>query len=68
MQTTLATPRPKAKPKFRHPMPEFYYEWGNEPFGYVTIGMYVDDIFINCGQIKKSEALENGLVWFNPHA
>lgn len=47
--------------------PEYYYEWGSEPQGYVSIGLYLDDEWYGCGCIKKSEAIDNGLKYHCPY-
>lgn len=47
--------------------PQFYYEWGNEPTGYVSVGLYIDDEFYSCGQVLKTEVIEAGLPYHSPH-
>lgn len=47
---------------------EFYYEWGNEPFGHVSYGRYVNDElkFIGVGPREWVKPLN--LQFKNPHA
>jgi hypothetical protein len=39
--------------------PEFYYRWGDEPAGYASTGLYLDDVWHNTGHIPINEAMEN---------
>ena len=48
--------------------PEFYYEWGTEPAGFVTTGLYVDDVWKGTGLMKKEEAITKGLKYNCPHS
>lgn len=47
--------------------PEFYYEWGDEPRGYVSTGCYMDDVFYNTGKISRKEATKMGLYFHCPY-
>jgi hypothetical protein len=47
---------------------EFYYEWGNEPTGYVSTGCYVNDEFKSTGLMRLSEVKALGLKFNCPHA
>lgn len=46
--------------------PQFYYEWGNEPAGYVSTGCYIDEVFLSCSQMLKTNAINIGLRFHNP--
>lgn len=46
--------------------PEHYYQWGDEPTGYVTCGLYLNDLWYNCGIISKKDAENNGLTYHCP--
>ena len=48
--------------------PEHWYQWGNEPTGYVSVGAYVDDVWYGMGVVRKDEAIQSGLTFHNPHA
>lgn len=48
--------------------PQFYYEWGNEPAGYVSTGAYVDGVFKSTGWRIKAEITRTGLPYHNPHS
>lgn len=47
--------------------PEHWYQWGDEPAGYVSIGAYMDGVWHGMGWIKKDEAINAGLTFHNPH-
>lgn len=47
---------------------EYYYEWGNEPRGFVTAGYYKDDVWHTHGHISKKDAVLLGLTFHNPNA
>ena len=47
--------------------PEFYYEWGSEPQGCVSTGLYIDEVWYNTGYILKSEAIKMGLKYHCPY-
>lgn len=39
----------------------FFFEWGNEKPGYVSVGHYVNDEYRSLGQMKKEDAVKEGL-------
>lgn len=49
------------------PAPKYYYEWGNEPAGYVSTGLYKDDVWYDNGYMLKSEAIRSGFKSHNPY-
>lgn len=54
--------RKEAEAQQRH-----YYEWGNEPRGYVSTGHYENNSWIPGDQMTKEEAINNGFTFHNPH-
>ena len=46
--------------------PTFYYIQGNEDPGYVSTGLYLDNIWYDTGQVKKDEAIKAGLKYHCP--
>lgn len=46
--------------------PKHYYSWGNEPFGHVSTGLYINDEWCECGTMKYEEALAKCLTFSNP--
>lgn len=46
----------------------FYYEWGNEPAGMVSLGTYVNDVFKSLGHIHKDEVIRRKIPFRNPHS
>ena len=71
---------PETKAKLKHDMtliggedslslvPDFYYEWGDEPAGHVSTGCYVNDVLKNTGTVPRTYAVEKGLEFHNPHS
>lgn len=50
------------------PNPEFYYEWGNEPAGYVSCGYYESgEVWRSLSPIPKNTALQLGLNYYCPY-
>ena len=46
--------------------PEYFYEWGDEQQGFVSCGLYMDNIWYPCGQIPKQDAINRGLKYHCP--
>ena len=46
--------------------PEFYYEWGDEPHGFVSTGCYRDGQFYATGILTKVEATKRNLIYDCP--
>lgn len=53
---------------FLNLLPTFYYEWGTEPTGMVSTGVYINDVYHSTGLIEKSKALADNLEFHNPHS
>lgn len=49
-------------------IPMFYYEWGNEPTGMVSTGVYIGDVFHSTGLMEKIKALAANIEFHNPHS
>lgn len=46
---------------------KYWYEWGNEGTGYVSVGYYDDkDVWVSCGVMKKESAVAT-LQFHNPY-
>jgi len=49
-------------------IPEFYFEWGNEGQGNVTVGYYNPDDEYRClGHMTRDEAIRKGLRYYCPY-
>ena len=48
---------------------QFYYNWGNEPAGYCSIGMYdQNDVYRSLGFGKIEDVKKRNLPFNNPHS
>lgn len=54
------------KPK-KKPEPQFYYQWGDEKPGCVSVGAYVNDVYVYIGQMTWEEKRERDLPFHCPH-
>ena len=47
-------------------VPEFYYVWGHEHRGYVSAGLYLNDIYYSCDVIPRSDVVKYNLKYHCP--
>jgi hypothetical protein len=47
--------------------PQFYFGWGNEPSGHVSIGRYENDVYKSMGTMLQAEAKNLGLKYHCPY-
>jgi len=64
MKTTLAKIKEETDGEIT---PEYYYEWGSEPAGFVSTGLYLDNVWYDTGEIRKDEAIKAGLKFHCPY-
>ena len=47
-------------------MEKYYYEWGNEPSGYVSTYTVKNGVVVNGPQMAKAKAVANGYIFDSP--
>lgn len=47
-------------------MKKYYYEWGNEPSGFVSTYTVENGVVVNGPQMAKAKAVANGYIFDSP--